>query len=95
MGMQSIDLSRQGMEPYWDMVRETLERILNNHDAWNLVNNLRNAVEQSPENEQELFYHAEPLTTAMDIDGINAGQLTDYHLQQYFDLTLTRGWGRA
>ena len=94
MELPSIDLSHQGMERYWDIVRETLETILNNHHSSSIVDKLRAVVEQCPIDEQELFYHAEPLTTAMDIEGMKARQLSDYHLQRYYELTRNRGWGR-
>ncbi len=66
-GTSKYDLSKVDSDKYWELVRRTLADIFskNPNDAQPLENEVRNS---SPD-EQVLFYHSEPLSTAAGIAG--------------------------
>ena len=59
------DLSKIDSDRYWDLVRRTLGDIF--HRNPNDASPLEHEVRTSPPEEQVLFYHLEPLSTAADI----------------------------
>src|SRR5215472_13111001 len=77
---------------YWDLVKETLEKIYKKPSAADDADDLRHDVAQSSQEEQTIFYHAEPLDVAADIVG-QAPSIDD--VLQYQDLVRDRfaTWG--
>ncbi len=77
---------------YWELVKDTLEKIFGQSSTKGAADDLRREVAQSPQEEQIIFYHAEPLDVAADL----AGEVpNDHQLRNYRDLVKDRfaTWG--
>lgn len=66
------DPSQIDSDKYWDLVRRTLGDIFQKSPGD--VKSLENRVRSSPPDEQVLFYHLEPLSTAAELAGTNPTQ---------------------
>ena len=52
---------------YWELVRRTLKDVFSRDPS--IADSLENEVRNSAQDEEELFYHSEPLSTAAEIAG--------------------------
>ena len=83
-------LQTRHIERYWDMVRSAIEQIFQNSDVARQVDDFRREVSQSPEEEQILFYHAEPLDVAADLVGSTSPTAEQY--RRYGELARRLSW---
>ena len=82
------------IDRYWEMVKSTFQEVLDRND-FEPVDNLRRELRQCTEEEQILFYHAEPLDVAADLVGISPDQLEGWQLDAYAKLLNRKAWGIA
>ncbi len=81
-------LDSQITRAYWDLVDETLQVLLGGHASSDV---LRNEVSKLLPDEQEVFYHAEPLDIAGDLAGVANDEL--HRVAKAYDLLKSRHFG--
>jgi len=70
-------LSPKFIDDYWKVVADVLENVFRARKAQDL-RELRNEIDALPADEQQYFFHAEPLDVAADLAGAGDKDLSQY-----------------